>query len=148
MMRQDCAMNPLANPIGKAELGVGIANVCATGVLWIIRVRAKRALSPRQAPWVVSSLLSVTISSLTYSAFLCGWLSNWLRRNAPGEFTGLTRVGTVSISLGLLTAGYAFFCTMKGDAESRTERIRIFIVAVIAGLLWLLVMVASSIPPV
>jgi len=121
---------------------IGIANAGATGALWCGRVRSTRTAFPRQAGRVVSSLICVTISSLTYLAFLAGWLYN------PGEFNGLTRLGTGSILLGLLTAGYAFLCTMVGDAQSRPERIRIFVSAVMAGLLWLLAIVGSAIPPV
>ena len=142
-------LNPLTHPITDVLLGLGVANAFATASIWYCHVRSGRTtVVRRQALLVVSALISVTVSSFTYLGLVGGWLYNVLYRRTPGAFSGSTRLSTVSILVGLLTAGYPFFCTMVGDAESRAERIRIFISAVVAGFLWLSVLVAASIPPV
>jgi len=117
---------------------IGVANVGLTAALWYGRLSSRTAVSGRQGLWLVSSLISATISSLSLLVFAGGWLYNVTHRYP-------TRLGTGLVLLGLLTAGYPFFCTMVGDERSRSERIRIFVNAVVAGTLWLLLIVISGI---
>ena len=117
---------------------IGSANVGLTAALWYGRLSSRAAVSSRQALWLGTSLLSTTISSVSLLAFAGGWLYNVMKRHP-------TRLGTGLVVFGLLTAGYPFLCTMVGDEQSRPERVRIFVNAVIAGILWLLLIVISGI---
>ena len=137
------------NIVNVLFIALGIANAGATGALWYRRLRFSRELFRRQDRRVVFSLIALTISCLSYLILLGGWWYNpriyirgwWYN---PRKYIGPAGLDSTLILLGLLTASYAFFCTMEGDQRSRAERIRIFISSLIAGMLWLFAIVTSS----